>query len=88
VAAALKRTSTPGVYARGFVDWRCRHHGDAGRRLCDRSVHNALLPLRACLHHAAGVGLVIDDVNGAIVLPRRRQGRAYEHEERSFLRRQ
>src|SRR6266536_191783 len=39
---------------RGFVDWLCRQHGDDGRRLCDRSVHNAVLPLRACLRHAAG----------------------------------
>jgi hypothetical protein len=26
---------------RGFVDWLCRQHGHDGRRLCDRSVHNA-----------------------------------------------
>jgi integrase len=70
---------------RGFVDWLCRQHRDDRRRLCDRSVHNAVLPLRACLRHAAGVGLVVGDVDAAIVLPRRRRGRAYEHDERRFL---
>src|SRR5215216_5368886 len=55
---------------RGFVDWLCRQHGDDGRRLRDRSVHNAMLPLRACLRHAAAVGLVVGDVGAAIVLPR------------------
>jgi hypothetical protein len=37
-------------------------HGDDGRRLCDRSVHNAVLPLRACLRHAAAVRVVVGDV--------------------------
>ena len=73
---------------RGFVDWLCRQHGPDGRRLCDRSVHNAVLPLRSCLCHAAGVGLVVGDVGGAIVLPHRRRGRAYEYDERRFLSRQ
>lgn len=73
---------------RGFVDWLCRPHANDGRRLRDRSVHNAVLPLRACLRHAAGVGLVVDDVGAAIVLPRRRRGRAYEFDERRFLSRQ
>jgi integrase len=73
---------------RGFVDWLCRQHGPDGHRLCDRSVYNAVLPLRACLRHAAGVGLVVGDVGAAIVLPRRRRGRAYEHDERRFLSRQ
>jgi hypothetical protein len=67
---------------RGFVDWLCRQHGPDGRRLCDRSVYNAVLPLRACLRHAAGAGLVAGDVGAAIVLPRRRRGRPYEFDER------
>jgi integrase len=70
---------------RAFVDWLCRLTDQDGHRLCDRSVHNAVLPLRACLRHAAGVGLVVGDVGGAILLPRRRRGRAYEHDERRFL---
>jgi integrase len=73
---------------RGFVDWLCRPHANDGRRLRDRSVHNAVLPLRACLRHAASVGLVVDDVGAAIVLPRRRRGRAYEFDERRFLSRE
>ena len=51
-------------------------------------MHNAVLPLRSCLCHAAGVGLVVGDVGGAIVLPHRRRGRAYEYDERRFLSRQ
>lgn len=73
---------------RGFVDWLCRQHADDGRRLCDRSVYNAVLPLRACLRHAAGAGLAVGDVGAAIVLPRRRRGRAHEHDERRFMTRQ
>src|SRR4051794_27531481 len=41
----------------GFVDWLCRQHGSDGHRLCDRSVHNAVLPLGACLRHAHVAGL-------------------------------
>jgi len=70
---------------RGFVDWLCRQHGPGGHRLCDRSVHNAVLPLRVCLRHAAGAGLVVGDVGANLVLPRRRRGRAYEYDERRFL---
>jgi len=73
---------------RGFVDWLCRQHGPDGHRLCDRSVYNAVLPLRACLRHAHGAGLAVGDVGAAIVLPRGRRGRAYEFDERRFLTRQ
>jgi integrase len=73
---------------RGFVDWLCRQHGPDGQRLCDRSVHNAALPLRACLRHAHGAGLTVGDLGAAIVLPRRRRGRAYEFDERRFLSRE
>jgi integrase len=73
---------------RGFVDWLCRQHRSDGRRLCDRSVHNALLPLGACLRHAHGAGLTVGDAGAATVLPRRRRGRAYEFDERRFLTRQ
>jgi integrase len=73
---------------RGFVDWLCRQYEPDGHRLCDRSVYNAVLPLRACLRHAHGAGLGVGDVGAAIVLPRRRRGRAYEFDERRFLTRQ
>ncbi|MCW3046714.1 MAG: hypothetical protein JWO74_998 [Solirubrobacterales bacterium] len=33
---------------RGFVDWMCRLTDEDGRRLCDRSVLNAVLPLQSC----------------------------------------
>jgi integrase len=73
---------------RGFVDWLCRQHGSDGHRLCDRSVRNAVLPLRTCLRHAHGAGLVVADVGAAIMLPRRRGGLVYEYDERRFLTRQ
>jgi integrase len=73
---------------RGFVDWLCRQDGPDGHRLCDRSVYNAVLPLRACLRHAHGAGLPVGDVGAAIVLPSRRRGRAYEFDERRFLTKQ
>jgi integrase len=73
---------------RGFVDWLYRQHGPDGHRLRDRSVRNAVLPLRACLRHAHDAGLMVGDVGAAIVLPRRRRGRAYEFDERRFLTRQ
>ncbi len=73
---------------RGFVDWLCRQRGSDGRRLCDRSVYNVVLPLRACLRHARGADLVVDDVGAAMMLPRRRRGCAYEFDERRFLTRE
>lgn len=47
-----------------------------------------MLPLRACLRHAAGAGLVVGDVGASLVLPRRRRGRAHEFDERRFLTRE
>jgi integrase len=74
--------------ARGFVDWLYRLTDDAGRRLCDRSVRNAVLPLQSCLRHAAHAGLLGDRAEPMILLPRRRRGRAYEFDERRFLTRE
>jgi integrase len=71
--------------ARGFVDWLCRHTGADGRRLSDRSVRNAVLPLQACLRHAARSGLIAGDAPTMVLLPRRRRGRSYEFDERRFL---
>ena len=74
--------------ARAFVDWLCRLVDENGHRLCDRSVHNAVLPLQSCLRHAARAGLLGDDSEPGILLPRRRRGRAYEFDERRFLTRE
>jgi integrase len=74
--------------SRAFVDWLCRLTGDDGHRLCDRSVHNAVLPLQSCLRHAAQAGLLGDRSEPMILLPRRRRGRAYEFDERRFLTRE
>jgi integrase len=73
---------------RGFVDWLCRLTDDDGHRLCDRSVHNAALPLQSCLRHAARAGLLGGRSEPMILLPRRRRGRAYEFDERRFLTRE
>lgn len=74
--------------ARAFVDWLCRQTDGDGRRLCDRSIRNAVLPLQSCLRHAARVGLIASDPAALVLLPRRRRGRAYEFDERRFLTRQ
>lgn len=71
--------------ARAFVDWLCRLTDEDGHRLCDRSVHNAVLPLQSCLRDAARAGLRGDGSEPVILLPRRRRGRAYEFDERRFL---
>ena len=71
---------------RAFVDWLCRLTDADGHRLCDRSVHNAVLPLQSCLRHAARAGLLGDGGSEPVILlPRRRRGRAYEFDERRFL---
>src|SRR5215218_788934 len=74
--------------SRAFVDWLCRLVDDDGRRLCDRSVHNAVLSCKSCLRHAARAGLLGDGSGPVILLPRRRRGRAYEFDERRFLTRE
>lgn len=73
---------------RGFVDWLCRLTGADGHRLADRSVRNAVLPLQSCLRHAGRDGLLGTGAEPAILLPRRRCGRAYEFDEQRFLTRQ
>jgi integrase len=71
--------------ASGFVDWLCRQTDADGRRLCDRSIRNAVLPLQSCLRHAARAGLIAGDPSTFALLPRRRCGRAFEFDERRFL---
>jgi integrase len=67
-----------------FVDWLTARPGRTGR-LCDRSVANALTPLRAVLDAAVAEGLLERNPADVVVLPRRRGGRAWEHKERRFL---
>jgi integrase len=70
-----------------FVDWLTTRPGRNGR-LRDRSIANAITPLRLALDAAVAEGLL--DVNpfDAAVLPRRRAGRAWEMKERRFLTRE
>ena len=67
-----------------FVDWLTNRPGRSGR-LCDRSIANAMTPLRLALDAAVAEGLL--DANPAhhVVLPRRRAGRAWSMPERRFL---
>jgi integrase len=70
-----------------FVDWLIAQPGRKGR-LSDRSVANALTPLRAVLGAAVADGLLAQNPVEGVVLPRRRGGRAYEFQERRFLTRE
>jgi integrase len=71
-------------HTHAFVEWICRHPGPDGRRLSDRSIHNAVQPLRACLRHAVASGR-LDRAPGTLVMPRRRRGVPYVFDERRFL---
>ena len=75
------------VAVQRFVDWLTSLPGRDGR-LCDRSVANALTPLRAALDAAVAEGLLEQNPAHAVVLPRRRGGRAWEFRERRFLTRE
>lgn len=67
-----------------LVDWLTARPG-RDERLCDRSIANALTPLRLALDAAVAEGLL--DANPAkhAVLPRRRAGRAWSTRERRYL---
>jgi len=75
------------VAVQQFVDWLIAQPGRKGR-LSDRSVANALTPLRAVLDAAVAEGLLENNPAEAVLLPRRRGGRAYEFQERRFLTRE
>lgn len=60
----------------GFVSWLIAYRGERGR-LSDRSIRNAVAPLRLCLLCAAEEGLVERDVPSGLLLPRRRGGRGW-----------
>jgi hypothetical protein len=72
----------------GFIGWLADRPGRTGSRLSDRSIRNALTPLRLCLEAAAAEGLVKPGVGEALTLPRRRGGRRWEFTERRFLTRE
>jgi integrase len=75
------------VAVQQFVDWLIGQRGRKGR-LTDRSVSNALTPLRAVLEAAVADGLLENNPAETAVLPRRRGGRAYEFHERRVLTRE
>jgi integrase len=67
-----------------FVDWLTARSGRRGR-LCDRSIANALTPLRLALGAAVAEGLLDANPAESVVLPRRRAGRAWSPRERRYL---
>jgi integrase len=67
----------------GFVSWLRARPGLHGR-LSERTVRNAVTPLRLCLRCAREEGRLGDDVVQALALPRRR-GRAHAIPEGRFL---
>jgi integrase len=69
----------------GFVSWLTDRPGRTGTRLSDRSIHNAVTPLRMSLQAAAAEGLINKELTKALVLPKRRGGRRWEFTERRFL---
>lgn len=67
-----------------FIDWLTTQPGRDGR-LRDRSIANAITPLRLALDAAVAEGLLATSPFEGVVLPRRRAGRAWEMRERRFL---
>jgi integrase len=68
----------------GFVSWLTAYRGERGR-LCDRSIRNAVAPLRLCLLAAAEERVVDREALHALVLPRRRGGRGWDFEQGRVL---
>lgn len=57
----------------GFVSWLAAYRGPRGR-LSDRSITNAVVPLRLCLASAERSELANDGLTSGLLLPRRRGG--------------
>ncbi len=72
------------VAVQHFVDWLTTRPGRNGR-LCDRSIANAMTPLRLALTAAVAKGLLDANPADQVVLPHRRGGRAWSTRERRFL---
>jgi integrase len=72
------------VAVQQFVDWLTTRPGRDGR-LRDRSIANILTPLRLALDAAVAEGLLEANPAQHVVLPRRRNGRAWSSSERRYL---
>jgi len=68
----------------GFVTWLAHYRGERGR-LSDRSIRNAVAPLRLCLAQASPDRLLEPDLDRALVLPRRRGGRGWHFDQGRVL---
>jgi integrase len=71
----------------GFVSWLRARPGSHGR-LSERSIRNAVTPLRLCLRYAREEGLIGEDAIRALTSPRRRNRGARQIPEGRFLTRQ
>ncbi len=69
----------------GFITWLIDRPGRHGRRLADRSVTNALSPVRMCLRTAADEGALDRDVARSLVLPTRRGGLRWHASEARYM---
>lgn len=68
----------------GFVTWLTHYRGERGR-LCDRSIRNAVAPLRLCLQDAGAGRLADPEATRALLLPTRRGGRGWDFEQGRVL---
>lgn len=68
----------------GFVGWLAAYRGPRGR-LSDRTIANAVVPLRLCLASAERSGLAGEGLASGLLLPRRRGGRGWDFEQGRFL---
>jgi integrase len=68
-----------------FITFLTHCPGRKGPHLSDRSIHNALTPLRLCLQAAATEGLIDKELDEILVLPKRRGGGRWYHSEARFL---
>lgn len=80
--ARLRELDRPAL--QGFVSWLAAYRGPRGR-LSDRSIANAVGPLRLCLENASREGLIEGEAVRGLVLPRRRGGRGWHFEQGRFL---
>jgi integrase len=85
--ASLRLADIDRRVLQGFIGWLTDRPGRRGR-LSDRSIRNALTPLRLCLDAGAREGLLDGDLVRSLVLPSRRGGGRWEVSERRCLTRQ
>lgn len=84
-AAELRLADIDRRALQGFISWLTDRPAGRSERLSDRSIRNAVVPLRQCLVVAANEQLIKDGLLDCLVLPSRRGGRRWTVDERRFL---